>query len=84
MAEKMRALREGPSYLFSANKMPKCPHCGADFDIADNEAWFLYDENSTHEVACPSCEQDFSVNSVARWSFSTDEQPALDEASHDR
>lgn len=76
MAEKLDALNAGPSYLFSANKKPKCPHCGGDFDIDENEAWRLYDENDTHEVTCPSCEQDFSVNSTARWLFSTDDQDA--------
>ena len=38
MAEKLSALKEGPSYRFSVNKQPKCPHCGEDFDIAKNEA----------------------------------------------
>ncbi|MBB4192824.1 hypothetical protein [Rhizobium aethiopicum] len=59
---------------FTANKSPKCPHCGDDFHIADNEAWFLYDENDTHEVECPSCEETFQVSSSASWCFSTDEQ----------
>lgn len=72
--EKLVALNKGPSYRFSANDAPKCPHCGSDFDIAENEAWRLYNENDTHEVTCPSCEQDFRVNSSARWTFSTDEQ----------
>ena len=84
MAEKLAALNAGPSYRFAVNDMPKCPHCGADFDIPANEAWFLYDENNTHEVTCPSCENDFSVSSMARWAFSTDEQDDLDEASHGR
>lgn len=74
MGEKLVALKEGPSYRFSANDKPKCPHCGVDFDIAENEAWFLYDENDTHDVTCPSCEGDFRVESSARWTFSTDEQ----------
>lgn len=74
MTEKFAALKQGPSYRFSINEKPKCPHCGEDFDIARNEAWFLYDENDTHEVTCLSCNQDFGVTSHARWTFSTDEQ----------
>lgn len=59
---------------FSGNSQPKCPHCGDDFNITDNEAWHLYDENDTHEVECLRCEETFQVSSSARWSFSTDEQ----------
>lgn len=59
---------------FSANQQPKCPHCGSDFDIDRNEAWFLYDENGPHEVECPSCELGFRVDSCAIWHFNTDEQ----------
>lgn len=70
----LEALHSGGSFYFSANKAPKCPHCGDDFDITENEAWFLYDENETHTVECRRCENEFQVNSIARWSFSTDEQ----------
>lgn len=73
-AEKFAALEAGNSFDFCANSDPKCPHCGDDFDIRENEAWFLYDENETHEIECPSCELKFSVNASANWSFSTDEQ----------
>jgi len=68
------ALDEGDGLEFWANSKPKCPHCGDDFDIQDNEAWFLYDENDSHDVECPSCNQDFLVNSSASWSFDTSEQ----------
>lgn len=64
------------SFDFAANSKPKCPHCGEDFDIQENDAWRLYDENDTHDVECPSCDLRFLVNSHARWSFSTDEQEA--------
>lgn len=70
----LAALEAGPSYDFSGNKNPKCPHCGDDFDITDNEAWFLYDENDTHTVECPNCDHEFQVNASATWYFSTDEQ----------
>ncbi|HWU19347.1 MAG TPA: hypothetical protein VN155_16825 [Devosia sp.] len=74
MADKFAALNAGSFLEFSMNKSPKCPHCGSDFDISDNEAWSLYDDNEPHEVTCPSCDQDFNVHSHADWRFSTDEQ----------
>jgi len=80
MTEKFAALKasEHAWLEFGASSKPKCPHCGADFDIADNEAWELYDEvGGPHEVTCPSCDGDFSVSSSASWTFSTDEQDDL-------
>lgn len=59
---------------FWGNDKPKCPHCGSDFDITDNEAWFLYSEDGPHDIDCPSCELEFQVSSSATWTFSTDEQ----------
>lgn len=59
---------------FSGNSSPKCPHCGDDFNITDNEAWHLYDENGPHEIECPDCGNEFKVSSSATWTFSTDEQ----------
>lgn len=72
--KRFAALKEGDWFDFAGNDRPKCPHCGADFNIEDNEAWDLYDTNETHEVDCPSCEDTFQVNSSTSWSFSTDEQ----------
>ncbi len=74
MTEKLSALKSGGFMEFCANKMPKCPHCGDDFNITDNEAWHLYDDNEPHTVECTRCKNEFSVSSTARWSFSTDEQ----------
>jgi uncharacterized Zn-finger protein len=79
MTEKLKALKAGGWQEFSGNKSPKCPHCGEDFSIRDNEAWHLYDDNNSHEVECPSCEHEFQVNSSATWYFSTDEQEDDDE-----
>lgn len=76
MVEKLAALKAGPNYRFFGNDNPKCPHCGDDFDIATNEAWFLHDEQDTHTIECRRCENEFQVNATARWSFSTDEQEA--------
>lgn len=76
MTEKFKALRAAahPSIDFSLNSEPKCPHCGEDFNIRENEAWELYDENGPHNVECSSCGQEFAVSSHATWQFSTDEQ----------
>ena len=76
MAETKRlaALESGDFWEFFANKEPKCPHCGSDFSIRENEAWQLYNDNEGHDVTCPSCELDFIVNSSATWVFSTDAQ----------
>lgn len=74
MTEKLSALKNGDFLAFVANKDPKCPHCGDDFDITDNEARFLYDDNGPHRVECRRCDNEFQVNSIARWTFSTDEQ----------
>lgn len=74
MTQKFAALKKGPSYDFYGNSDPKCPHCGEDFNIRENEAWYLYNDNENHSVQCSSCSVEFSVNSIANWSFSTDEQ----------
>lgn len=74
MVEKLAALKAGDSFDFSSNKHPKCPHCGDDFDIQEREAWYLYDENGSHDVECPRCGNEFQVSSLASWTFSTDEQ----------
>lgn len=74
MTEPLSALKGGKFLEFAVNKEPKCPHCGANFDIARNEAWHLYDDNDRHEVTCPVCDLDFKIESHADWRFSTDEQ----------
>ncbi|WEK50367.1 MAG: hypothetical protein P0Y66_22440 [Candidatus Kaistia colombiensis] len=73
------SLKAGPSYEFSANRQPKCPHCGSEYVIEDHDAWQLYDENDTHDVDCGHCGREFQVTSRASWTFSTDEQDALDD-----
>jgi DNA-directed RNA polymerase subunit RPC12/RpoP len=74
MAGRLEALNSHHSIEFVGNKKPKCPHCGSDFDIEDNEAWHLYDDSNTHDVECDRCGEDFQVSSIADWRFSTDEQ----------
>lgn len=74
MRKPFAALDASASYIdFCGNDKPKCPHCGDDFDIADNEAWYLYGED-VHEVECPSCDREFQVHSIANWTFNTNEQ----------
>lgn len=73
-SEKFSALNSGNRMDFFGNKDPKCPHCGHDYDIRDNEAWHLYDENGPHKIECWFCDNTFQVSSSADWSFSTDEQ----------
>lgn len=74
MAKRLEALEAGGVIEFFANKCPKCPHCGADYDIKSHDAWWLYDEYDRHNVECSTCELEFQVVSRASWSFSTDEQ----------
>lgn len=76
--KKFIALREGDSWDFQSNKLPKCPHCGAQFDIEAKEAWQLYSEGE-HEVTCIVCTLPFTVTSVASFTFNTDEQEGLDD-----
>mgnify|MGYP001766702014 CR=1 FL=1 len=65
---------------FVMNKQPKCPHCGSVFDIDQNEAWHLYsDDDVDIEVECDSCQEVFEVKVHCQYSFSTDEQPRMDE-----
>lgn len=52
---------------------PRCPHCGAECDVSDNDWWRLYEEGE-HEVSCPHCDDDFTVSTRVSYSFSTDEQ----------
>lgn len=74
MADRLAALEGGPSWEFILNKQPKCPHCGSDFDISENEAWDLYDDDDSHEVQCSDCELTYSVRTHKTYAFSTDDQ----------
>lgn len=55
------------------NDNPRCPHCGTECSVSENEWWKLY-EDGEHEVSCPHCDGDFSVSTRVSYSFSTDEQ----------
>lgn len=74
MTARLEALHAAKSDLdFCGNKHPKCPHCGRDFIISENDAYQLYEEGE-HEVQCGGCDLDFNITSRATWSFDTDSQ----------
>lgn len=58
---------------FWGRAVPKCPHCGHDYDIQVHEAWRLYEEGA-HEIECPSCDLEYVVSVDVSYSYSTDEQ----------
>lgn len=74
MAEILKALRDGHWLDFVHNDEPKCPHCGDRFDISENEAWRIYDEDDVHTIECQSCDTAFTVRAHCAWTFSTDRQ----------
>jgi len=59
-------------------EQPLCPHCGDECDISDNEWWHCYSEDD-HEEECPNCGLSFTIRTHVQYSFSTDEQPDVDE-----
>ena len=70
----LKALTDLGFMAFWENEKPKCPHCSADFEIQDQEAWHLYNDEDEHQVECSSCELEFKVKTSVSYSFSTDEQ----------
>lgn len=80
MTEGFEALRSAVDNLsdFQWRKGPKCPHCGADLNVHDHELWELYAEGG-HAIECPRCDAEFIVNTHCQYSFSTDEQEAMDD-----
>ena len=71
--KKAKALERHYPSDYWGNDNPRCPHCGQECKVADNEWWKLYEEGE-HEVSCPHCDGDFSVSTRVSYSFSTDEQ----------
>lgn len=71
----LKALTEGSDIDFIHNGYPKCPHCGASYDIEKNEAWRLYGtDGDENEVECNACDLTFKVKTVVYFKFNTDEQ----------
>lgn len=74
VVEKLAALKAATGVMdFYGNNEPKCPHCGREQPISDNDWYHLYEEGE-HEVQCPDCGHDFIVNTLVRYTFSTNEQ----------
>jgi DNA-directed RNA polymerase subunit RPC12/RpoP len=84
MSERFQALkkaREEERYFptdFWGASQPKCPHCGKECGISDNEWWRLYEEGE-HEVECPHCEGEFTVSTSVSYSFDTSQQEDADD-----
>jgi len=75
VAKHLEALKASKNSIeFWGNAQPKCPHCGSDFDIELNEAYYLYDNISGISVDCLTCEREFSVETRCSYTFSTDDQ----------
>ena len=77
MSEHLEALKksqeEGEWLEFFGNDNPKCPHCGADCEISQNDWYSLYEEGE-HEVTCPDCDRDFIVSTSVSYTFTTEHQ----------
>jgi len=59
----------------SFNTEPICPHCGSEFNISENEAWHLYNEDGDVKyIECPDCEKSFFVQPNISYTFSTDKK----------
>ena len=65
------ALRAEGDIGFWRRREPRCPHCGATFNVSKNDAWRIYEEGS-HDLTCPSCTHDFEVRATVTYQFSTD------------
>lgn len=56
------------------NDEPVCPHCDHVCVVSENEWWKLYEDNGDHEVECPSCGKEFTVEVHCSYKFSTEDQ----------
>lgn len=72
--EPYKAIREDDDGIaFCYNDMPKCPHCGYEFeDLAD---WGELYKEGEHELDCNRCNLTFDVQTHVSISFSTDMIP---------
>lgn len=53
-------------------KKPICPNCDEVIDIAKENLWELYSED-TIDIDCPHCKVNIAIISHAVWTFSTGE-----------
>lgn len=56
---------------------PKCPHCGKNLVLKQHELWNLREEGEHHDVECPYCDGEFTVETSVEYSFSTCDQETL-------
>lgn len=62
------------TYLdYCCNEKPKCPHCGANFDVwtGDNPLNLSYEDGGQTTFRCASCDKDFCCVTLVKYSFST-------------
>lgn len=58
---------------------PRCPHCGGEYNIEANAAWYLYtDHGAETTVRCGTCSGEFVVVTNCTYSFSTIEQEGVE------
>lgn len=64
------------------NKLPKCPHCGTDFQVweDDNPQALGYDDGDHTTFECASCGKEFVTVTTVEYVFST---AVSDEAASD-
>lgn len=55
------------------NKLPKCPHCTADFQVwsGDNALDLNYEDGGFTTFSCESCSKDFVCVTAVEYTFST-------------
>lgn len=80
MTERFAALRSTvlPRLDFRNRRNPRCPHCGFECSVSNQEWFHLYEEGE-HDVECPMCDLGFTVSVHVSFSFNTDEQEDYDE-----
>lgn len=65
------------------NKNPKCPHCGADFKVWENDRpmSLSYEDDGRSTFDCDRCGKNFVCVTIVRYVFSTavSEEAADDE-----
>lgn len=56
-----------------ANDLPKCPHCGTDFQVwrGDNPISLNYEDGGKTTFECASCSKEFVCVTMVKYKFST-------------
>ena len=55
------------------NSLPKCPHCGTDFQVwdGDNPHGLNYEDEGHTTLECDSCQKEFICVTQVKYTFST-------------